>query len=77
MQCNTIRAGSYQVALDLPEGDINELPGGILDVLIAAHEQHLDGLPLWRHGLLKDGKVQVLHRRHHGLHTLDDKVNAL
>ncbi len=60
-----------------PEGDINELPGGILDALIAAREQHLDSLPLWHHGLFKYWEFQVLHWLHHSLHALDDQVNAL
>ena len=56
----------------VPERDINELPGGILDTLIAAHELCLDGLPLLRHGLLKHRELQVLNWLHHCLHTLDD-----
>lgn len=60
-----------------PERDIDEFSGSILDALIAAHEQRLDSLPLWRHGFFKDGKFQTFHRLHHGLNILDDKVNAL
>ena len=60
-----------------PEGDVNELSGRLLDALIAAHELSLDGLPVWRIGLLKQRELQVFSWLHHCLYTLDDQVNAL
>ena len=54
-----------------PKGDVNELSSGVLNALIAAHEDPLDGLPLGCRRLLKHWKLQVFHWLDHGLHALD------
>ena len=61
----------------VPEGDIDELPSGVFDVLIATHEQCFDGLPLCSHGFLKNWELQALHWLHHRLHAFDDQVYTL